>query len=49
MGLRHMSAIETSVREPVVATMMLSEEMGQVLNFENGSLQTHHRSELAGV
>lgn len=49
MGSRHMSAIETSVREPVVATITLSEETGRVSKFEDGSMQTQQRGELGGM
>ncbi|WP_353633310.1 diadenylate cyclase (plasmid) [Halobacterium sp. NMX12-1] len=48
MGSRHMSAIETSVRDSVVATVTLSEETGRVSTFEDGTVHTEQRSELGG-
>lgn len=36
MGSRHMSALETSLRPPVVATLTLSEETGRVTVFMDG-------------
>lgn len=46
MGSRHMSAIETSVRPEVVATVTLSEETGRVSVFHDGEAESHRRGEL---
>jgi len=46
MGARHMSALETSLREEVVATVTLSEETGRVSIFNNGNVRTRRRDEL---
>lgn len=40
MGARHMSALDTSKREPVVSTLTLSEETGRVTLFNSGSFIT---------
>lgn len=40
MGSRHMSALETSVRPQVVATLTLSEESGRVSVFRDGEVET---------
>ena len=48
MGSRHMSAIETSVRPEVVATVTLSEETGRVSVFRDGDADTMRRDELGG-
>ena len=48
MGSRHMSAIETSVRPEVVATVTLSEESGRVSVFRDGEATTYTRRELGG-
>lgn len=48
MGARHMSALDTSKREPVVSTLTLSEETGRVTLFNSGSFVTHSRTELGG-
>ncbi len=48
MGSRHMSAIETSVRPEVVATVTLSEESGRVSVFRDGEATTYTRNELGG-
>lgn len=48
MGSRHMSALDTSVREPVIATLTLSEETGRVSVFRDGRVDTTVRSELGG-
>lgn len=37
MGARHMSALETSIREEVIATITLSEENGRVTVFADGT------------
>ncbi|WP_311171684.1 DNA integrity scanning protein DisA nucleotide-binding domain protein [Halobellus ordinarius] len=39
MGTRHMSALETSTREEVVATITLSEEDGRVTVFTDGAFE----------
>ncbi|MXR40590.1 hypothetical protein GRX01_04415 [Halobaculum sp. WSA2] len=39
MGARHMSALETSTREEVVAAITLSEENGRVTVFANGRFE----------
>jgi len=48
MGSRHMSAIETSVRPEVVATVTLSEETGRVSVFRDGEATSMRRHELGG-
>ncbi|AZQ14984.1 MULTISPECIES: diadenylate cyclase [Halorubrum] len=48
MGSRHMSAIETSVRPEVVATVTLSEETGRVSVFRDGDADSMTRDELGG-
>ncbi|GAB3674694.1 hypothetical protein [Halopiger thermotolerans] len=48
MGSRHMSALDTSRRPNVVATLTLSEESGRVSTFENGATETCERAELGG-
>ncbi|MDS0477884.1 diadenylate cyclase [Natrinema sp. 1APR25-10V2] len=48
MGSRHMSALDTSQRANVIATVTLSEETGRVTIFERGSFDTHERAELGG-
>ncbi|GAB6880593.1 hypothetical protein JCM17823_28670 [Halorubrum gandharaense] len=48
MGSRHMSAIETSVRPEVVATVTLSEETGRISVFEDGVAETERRGEIGG-
>lgn len=48
MGSRHMSAIDTSHRTDVVATMTLSEESGRVSVFDDGQITTADRSRLGG-
>ena len=39
MGTRHMSALETSTRKEVVATITLSEEDGRVTVFTDGTFE----------
>lgn len=46
MGSRHMSAVETSVRPEVVATITLSEETGRVSVFRDGEASTAKRGEV---
>ncbi|MUW15791.1 hypothetical protein GJ633_15055 [Halorubrum sp. CBA1125] len=48
MGSRHMSAIETSVRPEVVATVTLSEETGRVSVFRDGDAESTERDALGG-
>lgn len=43
MGSRHMSALETSARSEVIATITLSEEDGRVSVFQDG---TAYRDEI---
>ncbi|AEN06724.1 hypothetical protein Halar_3103 [halophilic archaeon DL31] len=49
MGTKHLSAVEASVREEVVATITLSEENGRMTIFENGEYEDYQRDELGGV
>ena len=46
MGSRHMSAIETSVRPEVIATVTLSEETGRVSAFREGEAESWVRDEI---
>ena len=39
MGTRHMSALETSIREEVIAAITLSEENGRVTVFTDGTFE----------
>ncbi len=48
MGSRHMSAIETSVRPEVVATVTLSEETGRVSVFRDGEADSVTREGIGG-
>lgn len=48
MGARHMSAIETSIRPEVVATVTLSEETGRVSVFRDGEADSWLRDEIGG-
>jgi len=48
MGSRHMSAMETSVRPEVVATVTLSEETGRVSVFRDGEAHTTRREAVGG-
>lgn len=48
MGSRHMSALETSIRTPVVATVTLSEETGRVSVFTDGNVRSYKRDALGG-
>jgi hypothetical protein len=48
MGSRHMSAIETSVRPEVAATVTLSEETGRVSVFRDGKATSMRRHEIGG-
>ncbi|EMA42056.1 diadenylate cyclase [Halococcus hamelinensis] len=47
MGSRHMSALETSARDEVVATVTLSAENGRVTVFRDGTFDARTRDELA--
>ena len=47
MGTRHMSALDTSRRESVVATLTLSQESGRVTLFRNGAYDSVERDALA--
>jgi hypothetical protein len=49
MGTKHLSAIESSVREEVLAAVTLSEETGRVTVFENGDYMDFQREELGGL
>lgn len=48
MGARHMSALDTSVREEVVAAVTLSEETGRVTRFVDGTYEDVPYAELGG-
>ncbi len=48
MGSRHMSALETSVRPEVVATVTVSEETGRVSVFRDGEAASAERGEIGG-
>lgn len=48
MGSRHMSALDTSLREDVVATITLSEETGRVTVFSDGKFDAAERAEIGG-
>ena len=48
MGSRHMSAIETSVRPEVIATVTLSEETGRVSVFRDGEAESMRRHQIGG-
>ncbi len=47
MGSRHMSALDTSRRESVVATLTLSQETGRVTVFRDGEFDSVERDDLA--
>lgn len=47
MGARHMSALETSLREEVVTTITLSGETGRVTRFDDGKYTSYQRKEIA--
>lgn len=47
MGTRHMSALDTSRRESVVATLTLSQESGRVTTFRDGTYDSVERDALA--
>ena len=48
MGTKHMSALETSVRDDVLWGITLSEEDGRVTTFLNGTYQDYPREEIGG-
>lgn len=48
MGARHMSALDSSVRDAVVAAVTLSEENGRITRFEEGMYTSWLRAELGG-
>jgi len=48
MGSRHMSALDTSLRDDVVATITLSEETGRVTVFCDGMFDAAERAEIGG-
>ncbi len=47
MGTRHMSALDTSKRESIVATLTLSQESGRVTLFRDGTYDSVERDALA--
>ena len=48
MGTKHLSAVEVSTREAVLAAITLSEENGRVTVFRNGTYEDRKRHELGG-
>lgn len=48
MGTKHMSALETSLRDDVLWAITLSEEDGRVTTFLNGTFQDYPREEIGG-
>ena len=48
MSAKHMSALEASCMEEVLAAVTLSEENGRVTVFENGSYEDYRHEELGG-
>ena len=48
MGTKHMSALETSLREEVIWAVTLSEEDGRVTTFLDGTHQDYPRGEIGG-
>lgn len=48
MGSKHMSALETSLREGVLWVITISEETGRVTTFLNGTYQDYPREEIGG-
>jgi diadenylate cyclase len=48
MGTKHMSALETSLREDVLWAVTLSEEDGRVTTFLDGTYQDYPREEIGG-
>jgi hypothetical protein len=49
MGTKHLSAVESSVRDEVLAAVTLSEETGRVTVFEDGEYTDFQRAELGGL
>jgi hypothetical protein len=49
MGTKHLSVIEVSVREEVVAAITLGEENSRMSLFEDGDYDDYQRDELGGV
>ena len=48
MGAKHMSALETSIRDEVLWVITLSEEDGRVTTFLDGTYQDYPREEIGG-
>jgi len=48
MGTKHLSAVEVSTREAVLAAVTLSEENGRVTVFRDGTYEDRPREELGG-
>lgn len=48
MGTKHMSALETSLRDNVLWAVTLSEEDGRVTSYLNGTYQDYPRDEIGG-
>nr|WP_049904877.1 MULTISPECIES: diadenylate cyclase [Haloferax] len=48
MGTKHLSALEVSLREEVLASVTLSEENGRVTVFRSGEYTDREREELGG-
>jgi hypothetical protein len=48
MGTKHMSALETSLRQNVLWAITLSEEDGRVTTYLNGTYQDYPREEIGG-
>jgi len=48
MGTKHMSALETSLRDSVLWAITLSEENGRVTTYLNGTYQDYPREEIGG-
>ena len=48
MGTKHMSALETSLRENVLWAITLSEEDGRVTTYLDGTYQDYPRGEIGG-
>ena len=48
MGTKHMSALETSLRDDVLWAITLSEEDGRVTTFLDGTYQDYPRDEVGG-
>jgi hypothetical protein len=49
MGTKHLSAIEVSVRDEVMAAITLSEENGRMSIFKDGKYDDYQRDDLGGV